>query len=397
MAAMTRMIGVSTLVAFGAAVCWAQASGEQVARLPTYRTVQQRLEVEIRKLIDAGHLAPGLATFEQHYRYESPLNLSWKMDDYWHNPAELVYTLTLAMPFLPPGLQAEAKAYLKAEFELFPSTDIVHIGPEGARREYSDIPEEYAEGWPVRYGQLPDARERAYWDGWAFNPFNIYACAKYAEVFPSEARSIFERIQGKVAPLPSDADFLRERPHVVNVYIAGYFGYLDLQSQIGQQESDQVRQWLRDALQLRIELLREGTAHLNGAEAGGFLWLTPELGDYLHQNAASLAERAVEEYDWAAPYWFVSNAQETTRYRAGGGFMEGYHAHVYDAVSQFQARALVLKYSRAQLEPMLDASSVARGDLYYIQNLTATLAADGVPPPAPSGPARPVRSRQEAR
>jgi hypothetical protein len=351
--------------------------------LPTYVSVEQRLESEIRKMIEAGHLAPGVSTFEQHFRYDVRNDLGWNLDEYWHNPAELVYTLTLAMPHLSPALRAETRAYLEEEFERFPPSQFVHTGPEGARREYNGIPPEYASDWPERYGQLAEPATRANnWAGWSFPPFNIYACAKYAEIFPEKAKNILGELRSKVAPPPSDVEFLRARPHVLNAHIAGYFGYLGLERMAGEAENDSVRAWLDDALRLRVELLAEGTAHLSGSEAGGFMWLTPELGEYLFENARADVERAVAEYDWAAPYWFVSNAQETTRVWPGRNLMEGYHAHIYDTMSQFQARAFALKHGRAELERRLDASSVARGDLYYIQNLAVTLAAgDGEPPP----------------
>ena len=343
--------------------------------LPTYESLEDRLATEVRKMIDAGHLAPGLSTFEQHYRSDST-RLGWELDDYWHNPAELVYTLSLAIKHLPLELRPEARAYLEAEFDRFPPTQYVHVGSEGARREYAPLPPAYASDWPAQFAQLEQPATIAKnWVGWRFNPFNIYACYKYAELFPNQAGDILNALREKVGPIPGDERFIRQHPHVVNVYIAGYFGYLGLQDLVGEQRSGTVESWLDDALAQRVSLLREGTEQLNGSEAGGFLWLVPELGDYLYDNARDLVLQAVKSYEWAAPYWFVSNAQETSRFWTGRTFMEGYHAHVYDAVSQFQARALALKSSRADLERYVDASSVARGDLYYIQNLCAAISA----------------------
>ena len=109
-----------------AAVAAGQA--QETETLPTYVSVEQRLESEIRKMIEAGHLAPGVSTFEQHFRYDVRNDLGWNLDEYWHNPAELVYTLTLAMPHLSPALRAETRAYLEEEFERFRPSQFVQNG-----------------------------------------------------------------------------------------------------------------------------------------------------------------------------------------------------------------------------------------------------------------------------
>ena len=352
----------------------AAALGSPGQDLPGFVPLEQRLEQEIRKLIDAGHLAPGLSTFEQHYRGDA-FAWGWELDDYWHNPAETVYTLALAIPHLPAQLRAEAKEYLRSEFERFPPTEFVHIGPEGARREYAELPPEFGADWPRRHAQADTPQTQAHWPGWSFNPFNIYASFKYAELFPEQAGGILNALRDKVAALPDDEGFLRERPHVLNVYIAGYFGFHGLQDLAGEARSEQVQSWLDGALAMRLELFETPPEQVQGFEAGGFMWLTPELGGLLHEKAREEVQQAVRYYDWAAPYWFVSNAQETTRFSTERTFMEGYHAHIYDTMSQFQARAYALKLSRPDLERYIDASSVRRGDLYYIQNLCAAIAA----------------------
>ena len=105
------------------------------------------------------------------------------------------------------------------------------------------------------------------------------------------------------------------------------------------------------------------------------MWLVPELGDFLFSNARERVQQAVDYQNWAAPYWFIAGAQETTRVHSGRTFSEGYFSHIYEYMSQFQVRAWALKWPRSELEKYIDAPAVARGDLYHIQNLVAAIRA----------------------
>jgi hypothetical protein len=95
--------------------------------------------------------------------------------------------------------------------------------------------------------------------------------------------------------------------------------------------------------------------------------LVPELGDYLNQNALAKVQEAVDEYNFTAPYWFVS------RYNAVVN--EGVMQHLYDYPAVFQAKAYILKESRQELTKYLDVPAFERGDLFYIQNLIAAIEA----------------------
>ena len=134
------------VVAMTWSLFWPAATAGDLA---TVSSVQERLAGEVQRMIDAGHLAPGLCSFEQHYRYDSG-QLGWQLDDYWHNPGELVYTLAIAIPHLPADLRELAKAYLRSEFERYPPYEYIHMGPEGARREHFPLPAEFGQEWAER-------------------------------------------------------------------------------------------------------------------------------------------------------------------------------------------------------------------------------------------------------
>ena len=100
--------------------------------------------------------------------------------------------------------------------------------------------------------------------------------------------------------------------------------------------------------------------------ARNWMWMTPELGQYLHDHARSKVQAAVDEYERITHYWFVSGFQDTTG--------EAIHEPLYD-VLLLQAKAWVLQQPATELARYLDVPAFARGDLLYIQNLIAVIAA----------------------
>lgn len=97
-----------------------------------------------------------------------------------------------------------------------------------------------------------------------------------------------------------------------------------------------------------------------------FIFLIPELAEYLKQHAFHKVEEAVEEYERVAPYWFVAFFESA--------FGESWSAPLYDRLL-FQAKAWILDETRAELVPYLDVPAYRVGDLFYIQNLVAALEA----------------------
>ncbi len=98
--------------------------------------------------------------------------------------------------------------------------------------------------------------------------------------------------------------------------------------------------------------------------------MTPELAQYLHDNALSKVQAAVDEYQRITPYWFVAGFDDTVG--------EAIHEPMYDLLV-LQAKALVLKQPASELIKYLDVPAFARGDLFHIQNLVTILAAQSNP------------------
>ncbi len=220
---------------------------------------------------------------------------------------------------------------------------------------------------------------------WQYPPFNFYALWKYVQlVAPSEALSAYNLIVNRVqAPLPSAItnDFLNERPFELNAYIAGYIGFLRLQELANRTTQDaDLRNRVQNELN-RLQNLRStnfnkdtpyvpgnGSYHLRTMNISrNFIFMTPELGDYLNQSIRSRVQTAIDEYSRIAPYWFVARFNAVPN--------EGVRHNLYDAPALFHARAYILKQSRAELTRYLDTPAFERGDLFYIQNLVASLQA----------------------
>ncbi|NVM56932.1 MAG: hypothetical protein HWN51_02265, partial [Desulfobacterales bacterium] len=85
------------------------------------------------------------------------------------------------------------------------------------------------------------------------------------------------------------------------------------------------------------------------------------------QNALSKVQDAIDRYTHMAPYWMVGHNEEVQH---ENGITPLYQTHAL-----FQAKAQILQASRDELAKVLDTPVVPAGDLFYLQNLIATLEA----------------------
>jgi hypothetical protein len=106
--------------------------------------------------------------------------------------------------------------------------------------------------------------------------------------------------------------------------------------------------------------------------ARNFVWLTPELGQYMHDEMLPTIEAALAEYEYVEPYWFVS--------RYEGCLQENTIRTLNDYYALFQARAWILKKSRPELVKYLDVPGYAVGDCFYLHNLISAIEAQTVAP-----------------
>jgi hypothetical protein len=369
---------------------------------PTTAELRQRLQTEVQKMIASGHLRPGYhaAGFIDlygvgHFTTEAEYG---EIFDYFQNPSDTVYTLLLAYPYLSSNLQSQVKTYLQNNYgpgATYDFTKIVHIGwKNGAPREAFDIP---PEEWdpqdgigspyksPLDPSTQPICASCGYWRN--FPPFNFYAAWKYAQIVgnndSTQARNLFNLMSSKIEAPPSTT-FLTNKPYFINLYAAGYLGYLSLKQLAGLGGDATVQGYYNQMLSLRVNNFSKDTPYWNtdsnqfgepGVDynrtlsvARNFMFLTPEIADYMSQNIKSQVQTAVTEYNYVAPYWFVAGYDNS--------FGEGTFQHLYDYPALFQAKAYILKQPYDELVAWLDVPAFQVGDLFYIQNLVAALSAN---------------------
>jgi hypothetical protein len=341
--------------------------------------LKARLAQQIQKMLTAGHLRPGY-TSHGHFDLPSQSQCGADLVDYFHHPAETIVTLLQALPHLPVSMRPQVRAYLRSEFNAYPPYQYDHIGwRTGAAREAFKLP---PEAQASRINFPPQAGISGF--VWSSNPYSFYALWKYAawQNNSTQAQQLLSAARNNRALIDSllnvpDNGVLARMPMVHNAYIAGYLGYLGLEKAAGQPESGPIQQELQRLLQLRASQFSKDSAYATALTreegaycrtlnvASNFMYLVPELADYLHDHALGKVQGALNEYERLAPYWFVSFATE--------GFGENALSPLYDGQALFLANAWILRAPGTTLEPYLDVPAFARGDLFYIQKLVATI------------------------
>lgn len=368
------------------------------------QVIQQRLATEIQKMLTAGHLRPGYADsgipsayLSYHGNASVPGN---HLGEYFHNPADTLYTLSSALPYLSPTLQAQVKTYLQQEQANYPVDSIAHIGwKNGSPREAFSDPPEMSN---LFSGAIPDSGNNVFIAAprstiWYPNPCcstyinvgtfpqdSFYGAWKYAQVFPDQAKPIFDKMKSKLQKAGvgnglTDANLITY-PYILNQYIAGYRGYIELEKLAGYTtdiaQSAQYAEYSR-LLNLRINNFSKDAPSWPGLNynnnlsvARNFMFMVPELADALRASKLTQVQQALNEYQTIEPYWFVSRYDRT--------FNEGVFQPLYDNPALFQARAYILKLPYTELVKYLDVPAFEKGDLFYIQNLVALLQSSGI-------------------
>ena len=377
----------------------ATVSAQSTSTPPSTTELSQRLEAEVQKMLAAGPFRPGYhdSGFFDLYGNggQTDERTFGELFDYFQNPADTVYTLLLAYPHLSSTTQQQVKTYLQTYYgpeAQYDFTQIVHIGwGTGAAQEGYDIPVEVQDSWGQPYQSPfdPATQPKCGWCGYwqNFPPFSFYAAWQYAQIIghndPAFAKDIFDRMSSKLEAPLSDYTFTR-KPYWLNLYIAGYKGYLELQQLAGYPQDQDILATYQNLLDLRVNTFSRDTPYAplgagdenwelsysnSLAVARNFMFLTPELADYLNQHLYAQIQEAIHEYEYVAPYWFVSKFDVS--------YGEGTFQHLYDYPALFQAKAYILQQPYYELAKWLDVPAFYQGDLFYIQNLVAALEAAG--------------------
>jgi hypothetical protein len=368
-----------------------QTPPQQSSSNLTVNDVQNLLDQQILKMLKVGHLRPGY--------YNGTIGYM-ELADYFSNPGDTLLTLVMAYPHVSNSIKPDLEKYIKQHFKMYFDNDLYSStgwwipnptsydlnNPDGfgqlQQREWMDLPPEVSVDIK---SHAPDLRSSFGWL-WDYPQINIYAMSKFASTFyssnPGELLNIYGMAKEKIDLTPPTENDLLYRPWIHNGYIAGYFGFLQLQEIAGQSQIDAS---LRAAVQNQLNSLLiarstgfkkdnpcTGTIGSCGSIywrsfniARNFIYLTPELGEYLKQSIPTQVNTAISEYDWIAPYWVV------TRYEASFGEFASDNLYTHQAM--FLAKAYISSDTTGQLLKYIDAPAFNTGDLFFIQTLALTL------------------------
>ncbi len=372
---------------------------QNITTLTTTAQLKTRLESEVVKIIQAGHLKPSYLHAGNITGSSFSRPIDEYLGNYWHNPADTIIILLRTLPYLSSTVQSQVKTYVQTEFTNYNPATIAHVGfGTGTSRDPWPYPPLDSVTRLFNPPQTP--QQGVSFDGWGFPPSNVYALWKYAEAGLGSPATLLTQ-WGTRLKVPISANsatltdaYLIDHPLVLNGYLAGYKGYVELAklagqtlSQYGPFETEYNR-----LLNFRVANLTTFPNSQNSASTSyrgyypslityyNFAYMTPELADYLKTNARSSNPdkdilSILQKYQDIAPYWMQVHNGETQGESAIQPYQQSY--------SLFQALAKIKHASQNELLKNLDTPIVAVGDLYYIDNLISTIEAGSGATPAP--------------
>jgi hypothetical protein len=370
-------------------------SSQTAPIIPARTTIVNELRAEVQKIIDAGHLRPGYYN-AGHSEFRTRACFEYNQD-YFSHPADTIYALTrvLSLPDadIPSTLKTQLRTYIQSEFTNYPPYTYNHIGwRDGAFREYFTLPPEVLADTP---NYPPTTQRDVQFNHWNFNPYSFYAVWKYAAAGlagnSSQIQTLFNSANNRIGPVlnnpPADSTLI-SYPWILNAYIAGYTGYLETQSLLGQSQNSTYVNQRNRLLDLYITNLSLDSTLDNRHycrtynTSRFFIYLTPEQAQMLRaRGATATIQSLMNQYYQLIPNWFV------TRHEATYGESSQDPEYTYYAL--FQAKAKILQEPYQALAPYLDVPAFKQGDLFHIHNLAAALEAPQDPnyTPPPTQPA----------
>jgi outer membrane protein assembly factor BamB len=325
----------------------------------------QELREQVRRVVEAGHLAP--------LWYDGGLIDGWG-STVWGNPGEVVWSLSEALPYLDSGLRRRTITYLQQEMTRYPpwQTDQLPALQGVSRTRYAPIFWHYTDSYLVNVAQHrpwmlprttedlaaapPSARGLS---GLPENLYALYLFARNADRWPllnahwaeiaRIGQSITPRSAGELAGLIAYARIAKRLGHPQEALAAQTRAVAAL---------DRARDWQTFTAQVG------GIVHKadHSIRFPGLYNMTPEVGRFLGDFARPEIAQALSPV-LSNPLWFLTKEH--------GGFGENHFLGPDFTWAVYQTRAYVL--GAKDLERTLDLPWVELGDLYYIQKLVTLL------------------------
>jgi uncharacterized repeat protein (TIGR01451 family) len=337
-----------------------------------------RLEEEIQAIVNAGHMAPFFVERGFTTGYGIPGDSSHPEDGlvsfirgnvYWFSPGELIYTLSMAYPYLSAGLRSRVRSYLQDEMNRYPPLEpLPHPGQstwlvDGVRRETYSMTAKI-NVWPppapplsTLYALWAYADATGDWD--------------YLESHWSQIKALFNGKKGNVDSYAA---------------ISGAIGYARIAAHLGHpaeaQEGENVAvaamiagQDFATFLETANTRYPDPRGRTTGLRAPVFFGLVPEVGHYLRDtngDSATAYLDALTDYYDGQYLWYLTRLG--LQREPGESSFHGPEL----AWSVFLAKAYVQDTDRTVLWRCLDRPW-GLGDLYYLQKLVAAIEANAEP------------------
>ena len=345
-----------------------------------------RLEEEIIKIINTGHLMP----FRMQYG-ERPRQYPAPSHEYaFYEPWGMMLTLGKAYPYVSTQLKTQIIDYIQTETNLYPPWSSSGLGADGSYRQGDSagvVESGLSRNQYVRRGSLLNAlwiygRRTDDWSDIQPQWSNLQSI--YNEIYSRNHN--YETISAAIAMARLAHEFGSEslRTQYESQAISLMSDGLDFNSY----DSNAI--WEYSDQYSRFTEWRRGTYGI----AYPLFYLTPEVARYIKSEVNLLG--AINSYvyhdpgnqlsnggggspvnssspGWNWPLWWMAQAPDGD----GGYFGEGVSAGAEQRMMLFNYFAWVLDEAPEKLAYYLDVPDALVGDLYYLQNLVTTIESYG--------------------
>lgn len=290
---------------------------------------------------------------------------------YFNHPDEMLYALSLALPFLSTNTAARTKAFLAAKlFELPPYSVDGFENKTGRACEVYDVP----------------MNLRVSGRGQARHAFGVYAFWNYVNASgdAAAAKSHWSAIKLRVQPLldadykfdPAKRDYVHDEAEALNGNLAALIATVRLartNSDAATEQKALVR--AQQLLELRVNLERVNpkilettdstTKHLHTGKLARFCALTPEVGEAVRSFTEGCGAAHLKNFREARNAWYLAFGD-----RMIGG--ENYTNPLHFSHALFDGAVFIEQLPPEQIASFVDVPW-CKGDFYFIEKCALAL------------------------
>lgn len=333
--------------------------------------LKDKLELEVNKVISAGHLAPFRAMYgetEHHY--------------FWYNRFDTVYTLSLAYPYVSSGTQNLIKTYLQSEMSTYPLWTATYLDPQvGTRREPNPLTAAERGSLKQEYNNRPKLFAMyALWlyayntGNWSYIESNWNSIKSFYTTYKSETGSFYSSIAGAIGVARMAEQKATKDTATRDSVITDINNGLNSGKNLSQftANAENAFKWTGNGWDWTKVDVAMGFHYLN---------ITPEIGRYMYDDQtlrnAVLGTTSAPLYTLSYierkfPTWFMAQSPSWNRY-----FGESTGIPLDTKAIVFPLKAWVQKQNSSQLTRYVDVPDALVGDYYFMQNLTRTIQSYG--------------------